>query len=111
MSISSLDRAYSLTTKDHYSIHGIINTPARLSGQVNIGKVVLLPVICEQDMHSHMAQSQRKYFNNNGYDVIRIALSHSAQDARAFDNITLGHYYPNLCNIVLYCAIMANIVQ
>ncbi len=99
MSISSLDRAYSLTTKDHYSIHGIINTPARLSGQVNIGKVVLLPVICEQDMHSHMAQSQRKYFNKNGYDVIRIALSHSAQDARAFDNITLGHMAEDLRQI------------
>ncbi len=99
MSISSLDRAYTLTTKDHYTIHGIINTPARLNGQMNIGKVVLLPVICEQDLHSHMMQSLRKYYNQNGYDVIRLSLSHSAPDARNFDNITLGHMAEDLRQI------------
>lgn len=89
--ISGLDYPYTIPTSDHYTIHGILNAPTCLSVNSTSSKLVVIPVMKEQDIYGYFAQAQRKYYNARGYDVVRLALSHSAQDTRDFKEITLGH--------------------
>lgn len=89
--ISSIDYPYSLNTSDHYAIHGLLNVPQNVQITDFQSKVVVLPVLQDTGLHSHLLQSQRKFFNKNGFDVLRVSFSSLNQDGRNFQDITLGH--------------------
>jgi|GEM_PF-3473244 len=88
---SSIDYPYYINTSDHYVIHGLLNAPQNVQITDFQSKVVVLPVLQDTGLHSHLLQSQRKFFNQNGYDVLRVSFSSLNQDGRHFQDITLGH--------------------
>tara|TARA_R110002124_G_scaffold64985_2_gene177354 strand:- start:162051 stop:162917 length:867 start_codon:yes stop_codon:yes gene_type:complete len=89
---SSSDHAFSIPTSQNYQICGILNAPsAELPTVKAQSKLIIIPVLKESDLYIHSTQSQRKFYNQNGYDVLRLALSHSDHKARDFKDITLGH--------------------
>jgi hypothetical protein len=89
---SSSDHPFSISTSHNYQICGILNTPSAELPLIKAqNKLVIIPVLKESDLYTHFAQSLRKFYNQNGYDVLRLALSHSDHKARDFKDITLGH--------------------
>ncbi len=89
--ISSIDHPYSINTSDHYLIHGLLNLPQNVQITDFQSKVVILPTLQDAGLHSHLLQTQRKFFNQNGFDVLRVSFSSLNQDGRNFQDITLGH--------------------
>ena len=89
--ISSIDHPYSINTSDHYVIHGLLNLPQNVQITDLQSKIVILPTLQDAGLHSHLLQTQRKFFNQNGFDVLRVSFSSLNQDGRNFQDITLGH--------------------